>query len=876
MTEEANQPQDPYQIPLGLAFDDVLLIPQLSTIQSRAHVSTKTILAGDIEMEVPVISSNMDTVTMAQMAIAMAKIGGIGFIHRFLSIEKECKEVEKVKRYRSHIIENPYSIAPEETVHTAQQLMLKREVGGLMVTDPEGRLQGILTTRDVTFEDITRPVSEVMTPREKMVVGSPSTSPEEAQKLMHKARVEKLPLIQDEKVMGLIVMKDIRKLADNPKATLDSQGRLRVAASVGVVNEYLDRASELVQAGADALVVDVAHGHAEHAARAVRAIKERFSEIPLIAGNVATGEGVEYLARAGADAVRLGIGPGCLTAGSRILMANGLYKNIENVKVGDRVINKEGKPVKVLRSWCTGLRKVMTVQHSQWYKPLSLTEDHRMFVGDLNSVSSYTIQKNGYKRILENQMISNGEKQNRFGWKQMREVAQDVLTSPSHIDFEWNEAFEIDLSQYFRRESALKGYHNHIRPSYDLGYLFGTFLGDGNSHITPNRNSQAGNVTWSYGNQEKEIAEKTVAALENVTGKSAVLQSTKNMLKVIFYSLPWARLFAEFGKRNQKHLPSILLVQDRKYLQGLYDGLHDSDGHTSADRRETFDNTSPALMELWSVLTQQLYGSFPNMEIKAKEKDRAGGLKNCKWENCQEAYRARLNVSHIKRHVNAYQVIKVLQKTTQSKSEVPVYDLEVDCPTHSFIANNVIVHNSACTTRLVAGAGVPQLTALMESSHAGRKAGIQIIADGGIRASNPEKPGGADLAKAMGAGAHSVMLGSALAGTRESPGHVEDRGGQLVKTYRGMASMDAYLSKQVEEGRADEAAVEYVPEGITSVIPYRDQSASSVVHKLVGGLRSGMAYSNATSIDEFHKNARFIRQTAAGLGESRPHVLERR
>lgn len=481
------------KVPLKLAFDDVLLVPQYSDITSRSQVSTRSRLAGDLFLNVPLISSNMDTVTMSEMAIAMAKLGGIGFIHRFLSIEDEVRQVEKVKRYRSHIISDPYRISESETIADAVALMDEHEVGGLMVAEDDGVLHGILTRRDVDGADESDSVAAQMTEREKMAVGEEDISVEEAKKIMHDLRVEKLPLVdRDNRVTGLIVMKDIRKLAANPQASLDSQGRLAVGGSVGVVNEYLDRADALIAAGADTLVVDVAHGHAGHVGKAVKELRKRFPDLPLIAGDVATGEGIEYLADAGADAVRVGIGPG-----------------------------------------------------------------------------------------------------------------------------------------------------------------------------------------------------------------------------------------------------------------------------------------------------------------------------------------------------------------------------------------------SACTTRLVAGAGVPQFSALLECSVAAREKGVEVIADGGIRAGNASQPGGADLSKAIGAGASTAMLGSALAGTRESPGRIEERDGHLVKTYRGMASMDAFLSKQVGEGKADEAAVEYVPEGVTAVIPYRDEPAAKVIHKLVGGLRSGMAYSNARTIDEFHQKAKFVQQTSAGIGESKPHVLDR-
>jgi IMP dehydrogenase len=364
-------------------------------------------------------------------------------------------------------------------------MMDEHGVGGLMVVDAERRLIGIVTRRDVYAEDGQHLVADVMTERAKMVVGAPDITTEQARTLMHQARVEKLPLLdENQRCVGLIVIKDIRKLQDYPRSSLDGRGRLVVGASIGVVGDYLDRADALVAVGADTLVIDVAHGHAAHVLHGITAVKQRHPGVPLVAGNVATGVGVRDLAKAGADAIRVGIGPG-----------------------------------------------------------------------------------------------------------------------------------------------------------------------------------------------------------------------------------------------------------------------------------------------------------------------------------------------------------------------------------------------SACTTRMVAGAGVPQFSSLMECAEAGRKAKVPIIADGGIRYP-------ADLSKAIGAGAHTAMLGSLLAGTPESPGRVIERNGQKFKVYRGMASMAAFMSKQMAEGGADEAATEYVPEGVESSVALRD-SAERVIHELVGGLRSGMSYTGVATIDDFHQRVKFVRVTPAGQGESRAHVLER-
>ncbi len=302
---------------IGLTFDDVLLVPKYSGIRSRAAVSTASHLTREIELEIPILSSNMDTVTEASMAIAMAREGAIGIIHRFMSIQRQAAEVRKVKRAESFIVENPVTVSPDTDVTTARQKMADADIGGLIVTDEAGRLLGIVTTRDVLLApDGSIPVSRVMTPRDQMVV-SPAGQPlETARQILFDRRIEKLPMVDAEnKVVGLITAQDIIKIQQHPKATKDAKGRLRVGVALGVKPEDMQRAEAVIQAGADALVVDIAHGDSEHTIRMVNALKQRFPQVPVIAGNVATAEGVHNLAKAGADAVKVGVGPGsiCIT-----------------------------------------------------------------------------------------------------------------------------------------------------------------------------------------------------------------------------------------------------------------------------------------------------------------------------------------------------------------------------------------------------------------------------------------------------------------------------------------------------------------------------------------------------------------------------------
>ncbi|MFN8471267.1 MAG: IMP dehydrogenase [Anaerolineae bacterium] len=304
------------EFPLALTFDDVLLVPRHSAIRSRADVSTATQLSRNISLSIPIVSANMDTVTESAMAIALARAGGIGIIHRFNTPQRQAAEVAKVKRAESYVVEHPYTIAVTATMGEGRRLMDTLDTGGLLVMDGE-TLVGILTERDILFEEnAKRPVHELMTPRERLITASPETSVDEARAILHRNKIEKLPLLDaDGRVCGVITSKDIVKRKQFPQATKDGKGRLRVGAAVGVRPGFLDRAAMLLEAGADTIVVDIAHGHSENAIDAVRNLRRTFGQIDIIAGNVATAEGVEALADAGADAVKVGVGPGsiCVT-----------------------------------------------------------------------------------------------------------------------------------------------------------------------------------------------------------------------------------------------------------------------------------------------------------------------------------------------------------------------------------------------------------------------------------------------------------------------------------------------------------------------------------------------------------------------------------
>ncbi|HAR97494.1 MAG TPA: IMP dehydrogenase [Syntrophus sp. (in: bacteria)] len=294
----------------ALTFDDLLMVPAESAILP-GDVETATWLTPRIALNIPIISAAMDTVTEATTAICMAQEGGLGFIHRNMSIERQAIEVDKVKKSESGMIVDPITIGPEQRVHHALELMNKYRISGVPVVK-DGRLVGILTNRDLRFEtDLDQPVSDVMT-KENLVTVSSSISLDESKKLLHKHRIEKLLVVDDQyRLKGLITIKDIEKIKKYPQACKDSLGRLRVGAAVGILDREA-RVDALLAAGADVIVIDTSHGHSRGVIEAVRATKANFPGCELIAGNVATAEGAESLIQAGVDAVKVGVGPGSI------------------------------------------------------------------------------------------------------------------------------------------------------------------------------------------------------------------------------------------------------------------------------------------------------------------------------------------------------------------------------------------------------------------------------------------------------------------------------------------------------------------------------------------------------------------------------------
>ena len=296
----------------GLTYDDVLLIPAYSDILPR-EVSIRSRFTKNIPINVPIVSAAMDTVTESKMAIAIAREGGIGVLHKNMSIEAQALKVRKVKRAESGMIIDPITLPITATVKDAKRNMSEHSIGGIPIIDNKGKLLGIVTNRDLRFEkDNDRPISEVMTSK-NLVTVSEGTSLEEAEEILQQYKIEKLPVVNSEKkLVGLITFRDITKLTQKPVANKDSYGRLRVAAALGVTSDITERAAALVNAGVDAVIIDTAHGHTKGVVDALKKVKAKFPDLEVVVGNIATGEAARYLVDAGADAVKVGIGPGSI------------------------------------------------------------------------------------------------------------------------------------------------------------------------------------------------------------------------------------------------------------------------------------------------------------------------------------------------------------------------------------------------------------------------------------------------------------------------------------------------------------------------------------------------------------------------------------
>jgi len=351
----------------ALTYDDVLLVPQYSNVDSRRALSTKSWLTKRIALQTPIISANMDVVTESEMAITMARQGGIGMIHRFMTIAEQARQIERVKKIESFIVDTPLTLRTTSTIGDVKRVVEETETGGILILNKNDVLVGIVSTRDLLFEnDDDKPVTEVMT--RDVQSAPPGTSLKDAERLLHEYRVEKLPLVdKDGKVVGLVTLKDIMKITQYPKATKDEKGRLAVGAAVGVRDKEMRRVESALNAGADCIVVDIAHGDSHLEIDMIKGIRKSFPDAQIVGGNVATADGTKRLIDAGVDCVKVGVGPGsiCITrqvAGSGVPQLTAIIECAEAAREAGIPIIADGgirHPGDVAKAIAAGAQTVM-------------------------------------------------------------------------------------------------------------------------------------------------------------------------------------------------------------------------------------------------------------------------------------------------------------------------------------------------------------------------------------------------------------------------------------------------------------------------------------------------------------------------------------
>lgn len=602
------------------------------------------------------------------------------------------------------------------------------------------------------------------------------------------------------------------------------------------------------------ICVDVANGYMNSFRDFCKRVRAGFPDKTIIAGNVVTREIVEELIlNCGVDIVKCGIGSGCFAGDTRVLMANGTYKNISDIEVGEFVINKDGNPVEVLNKMNKGFMKVIDMRTNNWHGRTVVTDNHKYFVGDLSSSSNETVKNVGKAKLLD-QQSKTIPKKSKFKWCQINNFNEEkgTLLMPKNINWMLKDNFQIDLSNYVTRakvsyEKIITNgnceFNRFIKSDYDLGYIFGTFLGDGHSKVTVYKGSEQGSAHWYFTLHEKDIADKLKNAIKKHLDYDVKIYEKKNVLIVSCYNKHFAKMLFEFGKKTDKHLPSKYYCNNKDYIRGIFDGLNDSDGHIETTKTKnkicSFVNTSKYLIELYYWCCMNLNISFSS----SKNKKTIGGLKGAKIENIKDSYRIKTHTFN--RFTKDYVYSQIMDKKDVYE-EVEVWDIEVNCDTHSFIANNSIVHNSVCTTRLQTGVGMPQFSAIMECADAAHGLNGHIISDGGVKV-----PG--DFSKAFAGGADFVMSGSMFAGFDESAGDlVTDADGRKFKTFYGMSSSTSM--NKYHGGVAKHRS----SEGKTVKVPYKGQ-VQEQVYNILGGIRSTCTYTGARRLKDLPKCATFMR-----------------
>jgi len=917
----------------GLTFDDVLLVPAKSDVLP-AETDTTTRFTRNIKLNIPITSAAMDTVTEAALAIALAQQGGLGVIHKNLSIEAQRDEVDKVKRSESGMIVDPVTMTPDRPISEALAAMQRYKISGVPIVNDDGKLVGILTNRDLRFEErLDLKIADVMT-KENLVTVPVGTTLSEAKKILQRHRIEKLLVVdKDFHLKGLITVKDIQKAIRYPLAAKDSLGRLRVGAAIGATRDFLERAAELIKARVDVLVIDTAHGHSSRVIEAVKRVKGHFPEVDLVAGNVSTAEGARELILAGVDAVKVGQGPGsiCFKGDTLILMADSTVKPISEIKVGHLVTTHLGRARPVSKTYRRIYRGPMIgLNVNGCPDKIWVTPNHEFLAVAFDAPDELR-QKCGGKYFFSKPKYNSG-----LRWVRADELKpQDILVIPK-CQYEVEEDLYFDLSDFaphyhadetsiwankpdcnFNTEnynrlatgsgattqaigaivtdqrrardelgSQVEAYlnetgytgalqpdklHRYIPLDANLMRLLGYYLAEG--YALGNENNRQ--LRFAFG--ERDTAEDVCRLINSIFGyqAGALPPTPGHSPEVMVCNHAIARFFETLipGGACNRQLPDFVLNQPKESLRQLLIGALRGNDCLKDAQRIAYKTTSPHLAhqiaEVFTRLgylpsltgykaTQENWASVYHVRISGAQCNRFAA----EFPELGVEFPAHLATGQEFFSDDRYLYVSLLSVEVAEDQELEVFNIEV-AEDHTYVANRVAVHN--CTTRVVTGAGMPQITAIAESARAARDAGVPIIADGGIKFSG-------DITKAIAAGADTVMIGSLFAGTDESPGEIILYQGRSFKSYRGMGSISAMKRGSGDRYYQESEDVEskFVPEGIEGRVPYKG-SLAAMVAQLVGGLRAGMGYCGCKTIKELQEKTRFIRISSAGLKESHVH-----
>lgn len=604
-------------------------------------------------------------------------------------------------------------------------------------------------------------------------------------------------------------------------------------------------------------VVDTAHADTDSMCLFSRELaKKGFDMNRIVFGNISVADAAVRLINNGVVNLKIGQGSGCLAEGTRILMANGMYKNIEHIKVGDFVINGLGNPDEVVATQFSGIKDCIKYRHDKAIGDTYCTGDHLHKSVATPDINKNVVLNEGYKGI--------GKKF--VKWNRLDSLDKNsLLTLPANINLLPIRSFTIDLNEF-----SLSNDSNHkepiLYPNYDLGYLIGTFLGDGCACIVKGKrkvkqdtktsrtswDTTTNLLRWYLDSKNPAQIGKLSQVFERYGFKYKVKNNVngKGLTITYVYNAALCRLLSSFGKIDGKHLPEKYWCSDESYLRGLLDGLIDTDGSID-NKKFNLHTTSKSLAELYCYLNLRLYNAMPSVDpqkptLNKKRPDIVARL---------PAYRVRFSKSMTTTRLTAsgHKILKLKEYCISKK--LPTHDIQLRNEP-SFIANNCIVHNSICSTRIVAGIGIPQLQAIADISDATRNyEHVRLIADGGLRTSG-------DIVKALAAGAHAVMLGGMLAGTDESLGGSE---------YRGMGSLPA-MAKGSAARYGQTQTQKHTPEGV-EVRVHTKGPVSEILSAIEGGIRAGMGYTGSKNLEEL-REALFVKITNSGLKESHPHSFK--